>query len=366
MRRFALFAVAMFGVMAALSSGCPKAGGPTRGEDSRDAGPSLTEDASTTALQQEDAEDCNRVLNLFETITNSKSQSLFYYGGDLNAVRYLEPTGESNAEGQQFRAYLRLPNGDSETALITITKKGDDTHNPTVESMPVYEATSCERKLCDAQSYTSTDEENLPDTVHAVLKGGALLVSGYWEDGVWKQVTPDGKPAYSLSCFTGAVAKCVHWGYVPGLKDDAGTDLTPYYQACVRAARAMYAEGRDESFTCPSTEVEVYDRRNRLKKNNDARHFESLWNANGLVCLKKPRWKNCEKELEEAGVNLNARCVDPVPDAGADWPQGGDPDGGIIAISMDPGGHETGHGCPSQIKDETLCKQKPRRQGKGR
>ncbi|WP_338865519.1 ADYC domain-containing protein [Myxococcus stipitatus] len=191
--------------------------------------------------------------------------------------------------------------------------------------MPLFHATDPSgNNLCQSQNYEPTSRERsllgCPATGRcspvADLQGVAVLVPGAWRDGAWS-LTQNGVPVQTLSCVTGATAKCALWGYVPGWNHQ-NTELAPYYQACVRAMRAMYTEGAlaDNSYTCPNTEVEVYDRLNLQRRQTTDLPVESLWSENGRLCINHSRYMGCEKEL--VGL-IDGACVDPAPGPGSNW-----------------------------------------------
>lgn len=188
------------------------------------------------------------------------------------------------------------------------------------------------RNLCEGQTYVPTADERAragcPPSGSCpaldALTGTAHLVEGAWRDGAWSRER-DGRSVFTLSCLTGAAAKCARWGYVPGHKY-AGSDLTPYFQACVHAARARFLD-RDDSFTCPGTEVDIYDRLGIQQRTPGGPPLESLWNENGPSCIAHTRHPACEARLSGA----YRRCVDPAGPGGS-WRPDSSP-GAFIAIA---------------------------------
>jgi len=58
--------------------------------------------------------------------------------------------------------------------------------------------------------------------------------------------------AISLTCSSGAIAKCIRYGYKPWGRGHNGENLAPYFAACVRMIRADYA-GDGSPHTKPGT-----------------------------------------------------------------------------------------------------------------
>lgn len=96
---------------------------------------------------------------------------------------------------------------------------------------------------------------------------------------------------FSLSCVSGVQAKCLRWGYRPWARSpDGNTELAPYYNACLRAARADYC-GDDQPTTRDGTTIDLYDRVGIQKPESDPVEFrfEAGWSPAGAVCVQHPR-----------------------------------------------------------------------------
>ncbi|MDC0711428.1 ADYC domain-containing protein [Stigmatella sp. ncwal1] len=174
------------------------------------------------------------------------------------------------------------------------------------------------RDFCPTETYTPTDEEtarNCPQgrascTYFENLKGKAMLIPGYWQNTTWNP----SETAFTVSCISGAVAKCIQGGYLPGAfhGEDAGKPLEKLFRACMHAVRADYLKD-DRSFTCRDTKIDMYDRWNIQKKEVPEYAFESLWDEKGLVCLRRTRYSGC------SGLRLAPDCDDPSLGVGQDW-----------------------------------------------
>lgn len=124
--------------------------------------------------------------------------------------------------------------------------------------------------------------------------------------GIW---TPDGRhlPSathFNMTCTSGAIGKCVRFGYRPWAKRD-GTALWDYHQACVRMMRADYC-GDGNPFTRNGTLINLDDTLGIQKADpGEPSTFEAGWGPNGALCVHHPRIP--ENVTLEA---LEKRCPD--------------------------------------------------------
>ncbi|RKH63702.1 hypothetical protein D7V93_08425 [Corallococcus llansteffanensis] len=214
-------------------------------------------------------------------------------------------------------------NGDHTIRLFTVeTVDGRQSFCPDVKYTPL--PTEAQRRCPSGVASCPYFDE---------LKGRAMLIPGYWKDNAWHS----SKDEYTVACISGVVAKCVKWGYKPGalLGGDPQKPLEETFQACIRAARADYL-GDGRSFTCSNTKIDMYDRWGLQKKEVDGYTFESLWDKDGLVCLKRPRYPGCP------GLTTAPDCDDPVPGTGGSWSGVR----GLIAVSSS-GTDTLGGRCPT-------------------
>jgi ADYC domain len=116
------------------------------------------------------------------------------------------------------------------------------------------------------------------------------LAMGFPLSGTW---TPTGEhqpseQAFSLTCTSGDIAKCVRMGYKPWQSHD-GTSLWELHQACTRMLRADYC-GDGTPHTRDGTRVEVYDTVGiQSPEPGSGLSFEAAWRADGAVCVHKVR-----------------------------------------------------------------------------
>jgi len=121
--------------------------------------------------------------------------------------------------------------------------------------------------------------------------------------GVWSPVCspgPDGLqmaipqpgPSGDLAiwCTSGALGKCVRWGYHPWQRQHDGTSLAPYHRACVNMARADYC-GDDRPTTNEGRLIQMQDRAGVRTWPSVSRDFafEAAWGEQGAVCVARVR-----------------------------------------------------------------------------
>lgn len=357
MKRAALMVVLSVPVLLTFSSCCTAKGG------TREDPPTSTGKKEIVARTRAGAAGCP-----FDPTRDSKSQSSFLRGSCLEPVDFIEQVDAGPGLPARWQVHQFSPEGGTVSEPITLREAGFDELNPIQPSQPLYEVLyegpDGIVNLCEGARYVATEAETAELTKQGTaakledLKGKAILVPGYWKDGRWREKTPDGRKVFTPSCLSGAVAKCVHWGYVPGVGRGSEPDLGRLHRACVQAARAQYVGCGNRSYTCPQTAVDIYDSLNIRRKGTGGAGavFESLWSETGLVCMARSRWPGCSKLLTDSGVIADAACKDPVPGAQGDWPTDGSAGAALIAISSPPG--EDGGGCPGDSKRE-VCPASP-------
>jgi len=98
---------------------------------------------------------------------------------------------------------------------------------------------------------------------------------------------PNGKGGFDLTCTSGAVGKCVRWGYRFWEETPGGPPLRALHQACIRMTRADYG-GDGSTFTRDGTVIDICDRFG-IQTCQSAMAFEAAWGMNGAVCVAHPR-----------------------------------------------------------------------------
>lgn len=149
----------------------------------------------------------------------------------------------------------------------------------------------------------------------------AIPLAGRWDyrEGVQGGGDHLDEPgAITFACESGALAKCVHFGYPPWRSkltcDAAGeckvVPLAAYHQACTRMVRADYC-GNGRSYTRDGMLIDVYDGIG-VEEDTDSWPFEAEWAPDGAVCLDHfrvgPRTSvpGCPRDLEDPA------CGDPA------------------------------------------------------
>ena len=130
-------------------------------------------------------------------------------------------------------------------------------------------------------------------------KGGwesACSPNAYGERWGFPVSLPQGHPGregeITITCASGAVAKCSRWGYPPWAKGPAGEDLLPLHAACIHMVRADYC-GDGQAHTKDGTSIDNYDDLGIQKRGaaDDSTYvFEAGWSPQGAVCVNHTRW----------------------------------------------------------------------------
>ncbi|WP_437672321.1 ADYC domain-containing protein [Sorangium sp. So ce131] len=285
-----------------------------------------------------------------------KPQSPQYRKGCLEPVLYFVGqvkkgyvTGSLSEITGKYRGDPKLPK-----VKVTLSRVEEDkdpcnpTYNATAEVLPVYKVvdSATGKDLCEGERYEKAEleEQCHPDQLRK-LEGKAFAVPGYWDDAGEHHGTDGNTEVFTLSCVTGVIAKCIHWGYAPWAANpkDPGKDLLPYMRACVHAARADYAtkDSVDRAFTCDKTIVDVYDRLGIQKpRQGSPLEFEATWGEKAPSCIRRPRYARCEDDLRAAGVTIDGKaCLDP---ADGSWPADG-----LVAVRSSLRNDLGNDGCPN-------------------
>lgn len=95
---------------------------------------------------------------------------------------------------------------------------------------------------------------------------------------------------FELACTSGALGKCVRFGYPPWSAAN-GVPLRDVYNACIRMVRADYC-GNGIPTTKDGQRIDIYDDLAIQTHENDAAmDFEAGWSADGAVCVRHIRVK---------------------------------------------------------------------------
>lgn len=107
-----------------------------------------------------------------------------------------------------------------------------------------------------------------------------MFVPGIWDE---RAARHDSETLSTFACQSGAIGKCVLWGYDPARVGAA------MHQACTRMVRADYC-GDGISSTRDGTKIDVFDTGGVQSSANDPTFaFEAGWNENGATCVSRTR-----------------------------------------------------------------------------
>ena len=100
---------------------------------------------------------------------------------------------------------------------------------------------------------------------------------------------PDGSDGFELTCTSGAIGKCVRWGYRFWEEKEGGPPLRALHQACIHMTRADYG-GDGATFTRDGTMIDICDRFGiQTCQWSYPIPFEAAWGVDGAVCVAHPR-----------------------------------------------------------------------------
>jgi ADYC domain len=106
-------------------------------------------------------------------------------------------------------------------------------------------------------------------------------------DGILEPAEPG---IFELACTSGALGKCVRFGYPPWGAAN-GTPLREVYNACIRMVRADYC-GDGTPTTRDGQRIDIYDDLGIQQHENEAAMaFEAGWSADGATCVRHTRVK---------------------------------------------------------------------------
>lgn len=123
------------------------------------------------------------------------------------------------------------------------------------------------------------------------------------DDGNWVNLCsagPDGRQqgfplqgdkGLEFTCSSGAIGKCVRFGFRPWAFGPDGKRLAAQHAACVHMVRGDYG-GDGEPWTQNGMRIDLYDTQSIQKPDLDpAQAFEAGWAADGAVCVHHVRVK---------------------------------------------------------------------------
>jgi hypothetical protein len=119
----------------------------------------------------------------------------------------------------------------------------------------------------------------------------AIPLAGSWDaTGAWSAAGG----AVTFACTSGAIGKCVRFGYKPWKTVD-GRSLADYHAACVRMIRADYC-GDGRPHTKNGTWIDLYDTLGIQTRVPDAQTprvwLEAGWSPQGATYINQPRWSD--------------------------------------------------------------------------
>jgi hypothetical protein len=122
-----------------------------------------------------------------------------------------------------------------------------------------------------------------------------------------------------ITCTSGAIGKCIRFGYHPWKTAADGRPMADYHAACVRMVRADYC-GDGKPNTEDGTIIDMYDRVGVQQPDMlPGQSFEAAWGPDGAVCVartRKPLLLNLDRLKQQCPhVVTGPRCNDAAPGA---------------------------------------------------
>lgn len=100
----------------------------------------------------------------------------------------------------------------------------------------------------------------------------------------------DGRGGFDLTCTSGAVGKCIRWGYRPWDERPGGAPLAALHRACMHMTRADYG-GDGQAHTRNGTLIDMDDRHGiQTFEPRVSMTFEAAWGVDGAICVARPRF----------------------------------------------------------------------------
>ncbi|MBK8257100.1 MAG: hypothetical protein IPK82_31070 [Polyangiaceae bacterium] len=271
--------------------------------------------AAIVTGRPQSAQYCNGLYDPIDSLLELEDFAYFY--GTVEKGTITNPTATTTT-----KVMGRLLNGSVREILVTQDREDACRRNDNGSAIQLYRAEveyelpdggTEPRSLCANEMYTrytckaqdDCDRQDDPkDTGRRKAKRldeRAFAIPGYVDrrTGVYSSTCPGGGTnCFTLSCSTGVLGKCIHWGYLPWETEHKTpgktmVDLSNYYQACIHAARAHYTSGEGLPHTCHSTVIDMFDFVGIQKREvGEYPYIESGWTNTGVLCLSHPRYQN--------------------------------------------------------------------------
>lgn len=326
-------------------------------------------DAAANSKKKTESNKAIRVLNDYGLLVQH-SQSALLNDGRLEGVEFFSGDLAKLENGLELKAVWKDPSKESSAPIeIAVVIEGmiedklaGDKKNISPRPYIFYPMLTkigdfklpakinlCERQYVPPYSKAEKEKSNKNDL--KALHKRAVAVAGYWDRKTGAYVSDPAGKKFTISCLSGIVAKCAHWGYVPNaefIKNAIKIPLTPYHEACVRAARAMYDPTSLRSYTCRSTVIDIYDNLGIKESDRTADlQFEGVWIKNGdrveMKLVAQRFQENCSSEPVPLCSPADM-CKDPHLEG---WGKG------IVAVRSDLENNQSSSGeCPGKLINE--------------
>ena len=117
------------------------------------------------------------------------------------------------------------------------------------------------------------------------------ISGGFPLAGTWRSDGKHVRGGFSVTCTSGAIGKCVTFGYRPWARDARGRSLWDAHQACVRMLRADYC-GNGNAHTRNGVHIDIVDAYGLMAERSPELSFEAAWTPDGAACVSHVRLPN--------------------------------------------------------------------------
>lgn len=233
---------------------------------------------------------CLIVPPVLEAVEALLGLALFIFAA-VSSLAAATPEVRLEVEGTEFHVFdengALVPQEDLVGALLLVRDENGNHVRIRIEGVERDPADP----LGEIQLYSVSSQDHRTGQWYNMCQPGPDgLAKGFPLSGLWSN---DGQhlrtKSFLFTCTSGAIGKCVRFGYKPWKHGPNNENLWDYHQACTRMVRADYC-GDGRSWTRDGTLIDVYDRIGIQKADRrEGMRFEAAWGNQGAVCVDHTR-----------------------------------------------------------------------------
>ncbi|MBI4433188.1 hypothetical protein HY632_00290 [Candidatus Uhrbacteria bacterium] len=166
-------------------------------------------------------------------------------------------------------------------------------HEANDRALPLIRIDGIERvsEFADLVLYHFSEQDPITHTWSPVCApdGEGSRLGFPWSDAWYSGDDSTGAEKFQIACTSGAIGKCVRFGYAPWKRGPHGESLSEYHASCTRLLRADYC-GVGVPHTKDGMMVDVMDEIGVQRvSRHSPRSFEASWGPDGALCIARPR-----------------------------------------------------------------------------